>query len=111
MEAWELKAEEIKGTLDELVIALCADFGRREDASAGPEINPRCRMEYEYLNYRIYEGANEVVGERYARLYINEIGKKIGFAQSKHTAISERMYKLQKRLVKYNIARKLHLVE
>jgi hypothetical protein len=111
MEAWELKAEELCGTLGDLIVALCADFCRREDVSHRPGLNPRCRMEYEYLNYRIYEGASEVVGERYARLYINEIGKKIGFAQSKHTAISERMYKLQKKLVKYNIARKLHLVE
>ena len=98
-------------TLDALVVALCADYARRANAVESERVTPRTGMEYKYLNYRIYEGAAEIVGERYADVYINEIGRKIGYASTKHDAVSERTYKEEKQEVKINVARKLHLLD
>ncbi len=98
-------------SLDALVVALCLDYSRRECAIRTERVTPRTGMEYKYLNYRIYEGAAEIAGERYADVYINEIGRKIGYASTRHDAVSERTYKEQKQEVKINIARKLHLLD
>ena len=98
-------------TLDALVVALCRDYERRAVAVASERVTPRTGMEYKYLNYRIFEGAAEIVGERYAALYINEIGRKIGYASSAHDAVCERVYKEEKQEVKINVARKLHLLD
>lgn len=97
-------------TLDAVIVALCLDYDRRAAAVEKGAVSSRCGMEYKYLNYRIFEGAAEIVTERYARLYINEIGRKVGYALTEHPAISERKYKVEKREVKINIARKLHLI-
>lgn len=99
-----------RDTLDELVVAFCADYERRKSCVLDGSVGARCSMEYEYINHRIWEGAAEVVGAGYAELYINEIGSKTGYANSKHTAATESTYKLEKKEVKQNIARKLHLV-
>ncbi|MBR2930909.1 MAG: hypothetical protein IKC32_06735 [Clostridia bacterium] len=98
-----------KDTLDALVGALCADYERRKDAMTLGSVNKRCAMEYKYINYLMLEGAAEVVGERYAELYINEIGRRIGYAKTEHPAVDENTYKLSKQAVKMNIAKKLHL--
>ncbi len=98
-------------TLDALVVAICADYARRETAIREEAVSLRTRMEYKYLNYRILEAAAEIVGERYAMLYIEEIGSKTGYARSKHDAVGEGLYKEEKREVKINIARKLHLID
>ena len=117
MGAWRIidieqkRAHILPRTLDELIVAVCADYERRDIAVSSGEAVGRSAMEYKYLNYRIYEGALEVVGDKYARLYINEIGRKVGFAKSAHSAVTERVYKEQKQEVKYSIAKKLHLVE
>ncbi len=103
------KVENVSGTLDGVVTALCADYGRREAAISGGTVSPRTSMEYRYINHHIYEGALEIVGERYARLYIDEIGNKVGYAFSAHPAVSEAEYKIEKRKVRLNIAKKLHL--
>ena len=97
-------------TLNDVIVALCADYGRREGAILEGVVTPRVGMEYKYMNYRIYEAAAEIVSERYARLYIDEIGGKVGYAKTAHPAISERMYKIEKQEVKINIAKKLHLI-
>lgn len=97
-------------TLDALIVALCLDYERRKNAVELGSVSSRCGMEYKYLNYRIYEGAAEIVSERFAPLYINEIGRKIGYAATEHPAISESQYKRDKFEVKINIARKLHLL-
>ncbi len=98
-------------TLDALVVALCRHYDRRATAVESERVTPRTGMEYKYLNYRIYEGAAEIVGERYASLYIDEIGKKTGYAATAHDAVSERVYKEEKQEVKINVARKLHLLD
>ncbi len=98
-------------SLDAVVTALCRDYGRRIEAISGDAVSSRCAMEYKYLNYRIYEGAAEVVGELFAGLYITEIGEGVGYARTAHPAISESAYKEEKLACKINIARKLHLID
>lgn len=95
-------------TLDALIVAMCADYLRREEAVKEGSISRRTEMEYKYLNYRIFDGASEVVGKEDALTYIYEIGRKIGYAKSK-IDISELTYKNNKLEVKINIAYKLHL--
>ena len=97
-------------TLDKLVVAFCADYGRRREAVAEGSMGMRTEMEYKYLNHRIFEGAAEVVGAELAELYIEEIGSNVGYANSKHPASCEAGYKREKREVKLSIAKKLHLV-
>ena len=103
------EGEALVKSLSSVIVALCADYGRRESAILSGEISPRTKMEYKYINHNIYEGAAEIVGERFARLYIDEIGYKVGYAYTAHPAVSETEYKLEKRAVRENIARRLHL--
>jgi hypothetical protein len=71
----------------------------------------RVRMEYEYLNRRIFAAARELCeGEEDALGYIEEIGAKRGYAKSRFT-VSEKTYKIKKREVKLNILRRLYLLE
>lgn len=97
-------------TLDRLIVAFCADYERRKEAIAEGSVPMRIEMEYKYLNHRIFEGAAEAVGARYAELYINEIGKGVGYANSAHPASCESSYKTEKQQVKLGIAGKLHLL-
>lgn len=106
----KLEAHGYTPTLDRVIIALCADYDRRKSAVAQKLVNPRCTMEYKYLNYRIYEAAAEIVGAAYAELYIDEIGRSVGYAKTAHPAAGEQTYKTEKQEVKHNIARKLHLI-
>ena len=97
-------------TLDLLVTALCADYARRESALRDADMTTRVAMEYRYLNFRIFEAAAEIAGESYARIYIDEIGRHIGYANSDIPAISESTYKLEKQQIKLAIARKLYVL-
>lgn len=99
-----------KCTVDEIVIALCADYARRKRAIAEHTTSHRTEMEYRYLNYRIYDGTSEIVGCELAEQYIEEIGSRAGYAKSR-AEVSECAYKDQKRLAKQSIARKLHLID
>lgn len=105
------KSLELSRTLNELIVALCRDYERREEAILSKSCGARVFMEYQYLNYRISEAACETAGSSYARTYINEIGKKIGYAGSKIPYISESTYKTEKQAVKLAIARKLALID
>lgn len=98
-------------SLDSLIVSLCLDFGRREEAVANGRCKSRTAMEYKYINNRISEAAIEIVGEKYGRAFIDEIGSKTGFAYSAVDCLSERIYKLRKLEIKMNIAKKLHLVD
>ena len=113
MGAWDIndKTPGFGSTLDLLIIALCRDYERREEAILSKSCGARVFMEYQYLNYRISEAACETAGSSYARTYINEIGKKIGYAGSKIPYISESTYKTEKQAVKLAIARKLALID
>ena len=101
----------IESTLDALVIALCLDYDRRRKAIEDRCATKRTDTEYRYLNFKIYDAVAEIVGERYAEIYINEIGRKIGYAKSDDLTVSEVTYKKYKRLAKDNIAKKLHLTD
>ena len=103
-------ARKINDSLDALVVALCADFDRRDRAIAGGELSHRVEMEYRYYNSNIYTAACEVVGAPCALLYINDIGAHRGYAHSEVGRISDTTYKRQKSAVFGNIARRLHLV-
>lgn len=110
MGAWTVRTTSFSPSLDRLVTAMCADYDRRCKDIRGGKVALRVEMEYKYMNHRIYEGAAEIVGSEYALLYINEIGGRVGYAKSDHPASCEASYKNEKREVKLNIARKLHLI-
>lgn len=99
-------------SLDFLIVALCGDYLRMRDASRGSEITYRTLMEYRYFTFKMYDAAAEIVGEREADVYIEEIGRRRGYAKSETLCdVSEVTYKKRKKSVKLNIARKLHLVD
>ena len=97
-------------TLDVLVVAFCKDYFNRKAAIADGTVSRRTRMEYEYVNHRIAEAAHEIVGEDF-EIYIREIGEAKGYAKSEMLDISESTYKIYKKEVKINVARKLHLLD
>ena len=94
-------------TLDDLVIALCRDYMRREKRCDNRSVG----MEHKYINTRMIEAASEIVGARYAEMMITEIGDRIGYAASGMEDLSESTYKRKKAEVKLAIARKLYLLE
>ena len=98
-------------TLDVLVCALCLDYERREEGIVKKLFSHRTEMEFRYYNFKIYEAAAEAVGDGLARCMIKEIGNRIGYAKTECVTLHERDYKQRKRLVKLNIARKLHLTD
>lgn len=97
-------------TLDFLIVAFCRDFETRERSIKEKSCQRRTLMEYEYINRRLVDAAREIVGESY-RTYIKEIGERIGYAYSRIEHLSETDYKIKKREVKLNIARKMHLLD
>ena len=97
--------------LDTLLTGLCLDFPRREEILRAGEGNFRVRMEYAYLNARVYEAAREeCVDDEETRLYLEEIGAKIGYANSR-AECSESTYKRKKQRIRQNILKKLHLID
>ena len=97
-------------TLDGLVCALCGDYFRRDDAITERSASKRVDMEYRYLNFLMFEAASEIVGERVATAFIDEIGRHTGYAASA-VPLSENVYKVRKQEVKIAIAKKLHLLD
>ena len=98
-------------TLDCVVVALCLDYERRAQAIAEGSYSKRTLMEYRYINFRILEAAEEIVGAVFAERFIYEIGREIGYAKSELAVMSEVIYKRKKGEVKRAIAEKLHLVD
>ena len=96
-------------TLDALVVALCADYKRREEVLSREDLPLRVRAELCYINYMIREAVAEIADERYVLDFINDIGKKIGYAHSEIFGMSEATYKTQKIYIKMKIAKRLHL--
>ena len=60
----------ISPTVDGVVVALCADYGRRKRAIEERGICRRTDTELRYLNARIYDAVAEVVGEPLAEQFI-----------------------------------------
>lgn len=104
-----MDTRKIKDTLDSLIVALCADYPRRADRIREGSLPHATEMEYKYLNYKIYDAAAEVVGERLAEIYVLEIGERTGYAASRIDSVSESTYKIAKNRIKGGIKRKLHL--
>ncbi len=99
----------LEPSVDAIVVALCADYERREAALADATVGHGVEMEYKYLNYKMFDAAAEVVGADSAKTVISEIGARVGYAKCDITDMCERIYKERKKEVKINIARKLRL--
>ena len=97
--------------LELLIMALCADYARREQVIAEGRANYSIIMEYRFLNYRILRAASEIAGSVDAKAFITEIGSGVGYATSSLFRMSERVYKRRKQQIKFNIARQLCLYE
>lgn len=97
-------------TLDALVVAFCRDYFERKRVIEEGSLSRRTRMEYEYVNRRILDAAQEIAGYD-GEIYIKEIGERTGYAYSAIGLISDTKYKQTKKEVKLNIARKLHLID
>ena len=104
-----MQNQNVSGSLDLLVRALCADYGRREQIILKRDAERRVDNELRYLNFKIFDSVSEVVGEARAYTFINEIGRSIGYAKSEVDCMSEGMYKRYKSLVKENIVKRLYL--
>jgi len=98
-------------SLDGLVVALAKDYIRRSNAIKEESSGKRTLMEYRYINCRMEEAAAEIVGDRLATVFIEEIGEGVGYAGSRVDCMTEPQYKRRKLDVKLNIARKLHLLD
>ena len=98
-------------SLEDIVIALCADFERRRLAIEEKALPKRVLLEYKFLNLRILEGTIEIVGISNARKFIDDIGARRGYAKSSIEDISEPSYKKLKAKAKLSIAQKLYLTK
>lgn len=94
-----------------IVVALAAHFETREKAILKKSVTPRVRMEYIYVNSKMLDAAAEVVGMKYAKEFIMDVGQERGYAKSKIDAFSEACYKKSKQAVKRKIAERLHLLD
>ena len=98
-------------SLDKMIVAVLGDYRRRKDAILDRSYSSRTQMEYRYVNYRIEEGALEICPINCVEKFIDEIAMRRGYAGSEIDCMSETTYKRQKQEIKYNIARKLHLID
>ena len=96
-------------TLDMLIVALCADYERREELIRSGKLKARVEAEYRYFNAKIRNAAEDIVGEGRALIMIKEVGEKRGYAKSEITDMCEKSYKVKKHAVKELIAQRLHL--
>ena len=94
-----------------IVEVLCAHYDIRENAIREKSVSPRVRMEYAYINSKMLDGAAEVVGRPYASKFIMDIGRGVGYANTKIDAFSETFYKKSKLAIKRKIAENLHLLD
>ena len=98
-------------SLCNLVKAMADDYFRRDELLKFGDISKRVRMEFVYLNSRIKEAAESIVGEKFADTYIREIGSSIGYAKSEIDCIGEGGYKRNKIQIVSLMAKKLYLTE
>lgn len=96
--------------LDAIVIALCADYARRNQVIHSRQAPYNVIMEYRFLNYRIFNAAVEIAGTRDAVEFIDDIGHNVGYANSELIMLPEAVYKIRKCAVKSNIAKRLSLI-
>ena len=101
----------MESTVDNLVCALCLDYDRRSEALVEKNCSKRVATELRYYNAMIWQAAVEVSGLRDAGIFISDIGKRDGYAATDASYYSEQTYKNYKKMIKENIARKLHLCD
>lgn len=94
-----------------IVEALCADYKRQRELITSGKLEHRTAVELRYYSFKIFDAVAEIVGERDAETMIREVGENIGYAKSDLFYFSEALYKTRKLEVKYNIARRLHLID
>ena len=95
--------------VDAVVVALCADFSRRQAAIEARCSPVRVDMEHRYLNFKIHEAVRRVCkSEDEAEILIEEIGTQTGYARSR-TDDCELTYKRRKRRAMDAIAEALYL--
>ena len=109
MGAWSI-GESFSPSLDLLVVALCADYERREALIYSRSLPSRVEAEYRYLNAKIRCAAEEILGEGIAPIMIKEVGERIGYAKTELGGMSEKSYKTKKHALKLKIAKRLHLL-
>ena len=97
-------------SLDRLIVALCLDYKRRREIIEARTASRRTDTELRYYNFKLYDAVAEIVGERFAEGYIDEIGRNIGYAKSALYCFSEVTYNEYKRRALDNIAKRLHLL-
>lgn len=95
----------------DIVVALAAHYEAREKAISDRSVSRRVRMEYVYINSRMLDAAAEIADIKYARAFICDIGRGIGYANTKIDAFSESTYKKSKIEIKRRIAEKLNLLD
>ena len=96
--------------IDAIVVALCADFPRRQAAIEARTARRRVDAEFRYLNFKIYEAVRRVcLDDEEAEVLIEEIGKEVGYARSRLDYLSEFTYKRYKRRAIDGIAEELYL--
>jgi hypothetical protein len=59
---------------------------------------------------RIFEAAAEVSGTALGSIFIDEIGRSVGYASTEAVILSESTYKDYKRRIRIGIAKRLHLI-
>lgn len=101
----------IRGSVSELVRALCLDYPRRADAICNHSVSGRVENEFKYYNFKIFDAAAEVVGEALAEKFIREIAERTGYVSSEIDNMCEKTYKTYKRDTAVNIARRLYLID
>lgn len=107
-----MQNETRRDLLDRLIVAICADYERRKAAIEEGSVSRRVKMEYQYMNSRVLDGAGEISGSALAETFIDEIGNGTGYAASKVCGMKdmcESTYKIYKSEIKGNIAKKLSL--
>jgi hypothetical protein len=102
---------ERKSSIECLITAIVADYGRRAEEIAKKELSPRVIMEYRYYNTKIYNAVAEIVGESQADRYISDIGGRKGYPRNGDIYYSEAIYYRKKQACKVGIARALNLID
>lgn len=96
--------------LENLVVGLCADYGRRGQIIKRRSATYGVIMQCRFLNYKIYNAACQIAGDADAEVFIREIGERVGYSRSKLSKLSEIDYKKRKAAIKRNIAKELLLM-
>ena len=109
MGTWDIDGR-LPATLDAMVVAFCADYGRREELIRNVDTPKRVKVELQYINYKLYDAVADVVERHLIPIFIDEIGARKGFASSMVEGMGESVYKRAKARVKVNIAKKLYLI-